>query len=134
MVGTKPRADNRRRVKAQPKPTSTQMHPRWLGRSLDATPINPEAKSVRTCRRVSAIAMTSGFTTANCNEKGRLAASGNACIALSPGSVDSHHVAAVECSAKRNHGEASMGRQLGDQDEVTSAWSATSIHTAASQG
>ena len=68
--------------------------------------------------------MTGGFTTADRNDQGRLAASGNACIDLSVGSVDFHHAAAVECSAKRNHGETGMGRQLGDQVEVTQAQSA----------
>ena len=85
--------------------------------------MNPETTSARNCRKVEALAMTGGFTTADRNERGRLAASGNACIDLPAGSVDYHHAAAVECSAKRNHCEAGVGRQLGDQVEVTPAQS-----------
>ena len=65
--------------------------------------------------------MTGGFTTADRNDQGRLAASGHACIDLSAGGVDFHNAAAVECSAERNHCETGMGRQLGDQIEVTRA-------------
>lgn len=40
---------------------------------------------------------------------------------LPAGSIDFHAASAVECSSDRNHGEAGMGRQLGDQIEVTRA-------------
>ena len=78
--------------------------------------------------------MTGGFTTADRNDQGRLAASGNTWIDLPTGSVDFHHAAAVECSTKRNHGETGMGRQLGNQDEVTPATSAMPMRTAVSRG
>ena len=95
--------------------------------------MNPETTSARNCRKVEAIAMTGGFTTADRNDQGRLAASGHACIDLPAGSVDFHHAAAVECSAERNHCEAGVGRQLGDQVEVTPAQQHQQRLTAASR-
>ena len=66
-------------------------------------------------------AMKDGFTPSACNDEGRLAAPGDASVHLSAGNIDFHAASAVECSSDRNHGEAGMGRQLGDQIEVTRA-------------
>ena len=73
------------------------------------------------CEEASIDAMTDGHTPSDDNEKRRLDPTGNACVDLPVGSVDLHHASAVECSAKRNHSEAGMGRQLGDQVGVTPA-------------
>ena len=83
--------------------------------------MEPSATTTTNSRKVDTSAMTGELISSDRNDKGRLVASGNACFGLPVGSVDLHHASAVQCSAKRNHSEAGMGRQLGDQVGITTA-------------
>ena len=65
--------------------------------------------------------MTDGVNPSDDDEERGLAASGNTCINLPTGGVDLRDASSVECGSKRDHGEAGMGRQLGDQVEVSPA-------------
>ena len=116
-------AANRQRVRAAPKPAPIQLHRRRLERSLDATPMEPSANTATDSHKVNTSAMTGELISSDRNDKGRLVASGNACIDLPAGSVDFHHASAVECRSNGDHGEASLGRHLGREHEISASQS-----------
>ena len=57
--------------------------------------------------------MTDGHTPSDDHEKRRLDPTGDACVDLPVGAVDLLDASPVECRSKGDHGEASLGRQLG---------------------
>jgi len=62
----------------------------------------------RGCTETATDAMTNAVAPFDDHAERRLATSGNTCIDLPFGCVDLLHAIAVECGAKRNHGQASL--------------------------
>ncbi len=71
------------------------------------------------CAEASIDAMTDGHTPSDDHEKRRLDPTGDACIDLPIGAVDLLDASPVECRSNRDHGEASLGRHLGREHEVS---------------
>ena len=71
------------------------------------------------CEEASIDAMTDVHTPSDDNEKRRLDPTGNACVDLPSGSVDLLNASSVQCSSNGDRGEASLGRHLGREHEVS---------------
>ena len=70
------------------------------------------------CEEASIDAMTDGVNPFDDHEETGLDPSRDARIDLPPRSVDLLDASSIECSAHRDHSEASLGRHLGHQHEV----------------
>jgi len=93
----------------------------WLSVALSAALIrNQEPEE---CEEASIDAMTDGHTPSDDHEKRRLDPTGDACVDLHAGTVDLLDASSVECSSNRDHGEASLGRHLGREHEVSAGQS-----------
>ena len=71
------------------------------------------------CEEASIDAMTDGHTPSDDHEKRRLDPTGDACVDLPVGAIDLLDASPVECRSNRDHGEASLGRHLGREHEVS---------------
>ena len=85
---------------------------------LTALPVAPSVALIRNeepqeCEEASIDAMTDGHTPSDDHEKRRLDPTGDACVDLPVGAVDLLDASPVECRSNGDHGEASLGRQLG---------------------
>ncbi|NOL47259.1 hypothetical protein SynMITS9220_01136 [Synechococcus sp. MIT S9220] len=85
---------------------------------LTALPVAPSVALIRNeepqeCEEASIDAMTDGHTPSDEHEKRGLDPTGDACVDLPVGAVDLLDASPVECRSNGDHGEASLGRQLG---------------------
>ncbi len=71
------------------------------------------------CEEASIDAMTDGHAPSDDHEKRRLDPTGDACVDLPFVAVDLLDASPVECRSNRDHGEASLGRHLGREHEVS---------------
>ena len=71
------------------------------------------------CEEASIDAMTDRHTPSDDHEKRRLDPTGDACVDLPVGAVDLLDASPVECRSNGDHGEASLGRHLGREHEVS---------------
>ena len=67
--------------------------------------------------------MTDGHTPSDDHEERRLDPTCDACVDLPVGGVDLLDASPVECRSNRDHGEASLGRHLGREHEVSAGQS-----------
>ena len=95
---------------------------------LTALPVAPSVALIRNeepqeCEEASIDAMTDGHTPSDEHEKRGLDPTGDACVDLPVGAVDLLDASPVECRSSRDHGEASLGRHLGCEHEVSAGQS-----------
>ena len=95
---------------------------------LTVLPVAPSVALIRNeepqeCEEASIDAMTDGHTPSDDHEKRRLDPTGDACVDLPVGAIDLLDASPVECRSNRDHGEASLGRHLGREHEVSAGQS-----------
>ena len=91
---------------------------------LTALPVAPSVALIRNeepqeCEEASIDAMTDGHIPSDEHEKRGLDPTGDACVDLPVGAVDLLDASPVECRSNGDHGEASLGRHLGREHEVS---------------